>query len=42
MFLATEDSPKPAEVEYISGESPYLGAELVQGYIKGVHSKNDP
>lgn len=28
------------EVEYISGESGYLGAELVKGYIKGVHSKN--
>ncbi|CAK9113738.1 unnamed protein product [Durusdinium trenchii] len=27
-------------VEYLSGESAYLGSELVGGYIKGVHSKN--
>lgn len=30
------------QVEYLSGESAYLGSELVGGYIKGVHSKNDP
>lgn len=27
-------------VEYLSGESPYLGARLVKGYIEGVHSQN--
>lgn len=27
-------------VEYLSGESSYLGEQLVKGYIKGVHSQN--
>lgn len=27
-------------VEYLSGEAGFLGAELVHGYIKGVHSQN--
>ncbi|CAE7237313.1 bglB, partial [Symbiodinium pilosum] len=27
-------------VEYLSGESPYLGARLVKGYIEGVHAQN--
>ena len=30
------------QVEYLSGESPYLGARLVKGYIEGVHSQNVP